>query len=242
MFSVKTDVKAWTRKMDKVNKELLPRAQVKMLNRACKAAHDQSIKNIKKDFTIRNTYTVRSIRFSPAKVRSSGVAGYAVTGSISPYLPIQEKGGIVRPKRKQIVGPTKKARGGQWGKPVKPKYRLSQMGKIGTRKGGGRMQPAGAKFFILHPGSASSGLNVRHTLKRYKKIKRGRKYWKYRLMQPAIFTREGGKLVKVRYIRKSSYRLKATHWHTNAVKKFGNKRVMGRIFVQEAKKQLGKVG
>ncbi len=38
-----------------------------------------------------------------------------------------------------------------------------------------------------------------------------------------------------------SYRLEPRHWHSEAVKKYGNKRVMGQVFVQEAKRQLGKV-
>ncbi len=214
--------------MNRVCKELLPKAQVATINRVAGVVHSRSIRNVKSMFTIRNVYTERSIRFSPAKVRSSGVAGYAITGSISPYLDIQEKGGTVRAKRKYIVGPTEFSRGGSHGSPIKRKYRLPKMGSIATRKGGGRMQPAGAKFFILRPGRKSSGYNVRAKSR-------------YRLRQSAIFTRDRGKLIKVRYLRKKSYRLKATHWHTEAVKKYGNKRVMGQVFVQEAKKQLGRV-
>ena len=201
--------------MNRVCKELLPKAQVATINRVAGVVHSRSIRNIKSMFTIRNVYTERSVKFSPAKVRSSGVAGYAITGSISPYLPLQETGGVVRARKKSIVGPTAFSRGGGHGKPVLPRYRLPKMGAIGMRKGRGRMQPARAKFFILRPGS--------------------------RLRQSAIFTREGGELIKVRYLRKRPYRVKATHWHSEAVKKYGNKRVMGQVFVQEAKKQLAKV-
>ena len=205
MFSVTTDVKAWTRKMDRVNKELLPRAQVATLNRACKAAHGRSIRNIKSDFTLRNQYTERSMKFSPAKVRSSGVAGYAVTGSISPYLPIQETGGVIRARRQRIPVPTLAGRRGKWRKPIPPALRMNRMGQIGTE---------GSKFFFLTSPGGKKG----------------------------IFTRKGKKkIVKVRDISRRSYRVRGTKWHSEAVGKYGNKRVMGQVFVQEAKRQLAKV-
>ncbi|MBW8003114.1 MAG: hypothetical protein FVQ80_14025 [Planctomycetes bacterium] len=209
MFSITTDVKSWTRKMNRVNKELLPRAQVATLNRVCKAAHGRSIRNIKSDFTLRNPYTLNSMRFSPAKVRSSGVAGYAVTGSISPYLPIQETGGVVRAKRKRIPVPTTEARGGRWSRPILPRYRLKPTTQIGRPgKSMYRTKRAIGKMFLLPSG---------------------------------IYIRKGKQLRMVRTLKYKSYRLKATHWHSEAVKKFGNKRVMGQVFVQEAKRQLGKV-
>ncbi len=191
--------------MNRVNKELLPRAQVGMLNRACKAAHGRSIRNIKSDFTLRNPYTLNSIKFSPAKVRSSGVAGYAVTGSKSPYLPIQETGGTIRAKKSKIPVPTLAGRRGKWRKPIPPALRMNRMGEIGTE---------GSKFFFLTSPGGKKG----------------------------IFTRKGKKkIVKVRDISRRSYRVRGTHWHSEAVKKFGNKRVMGQVFVQEAKKQLAKI-
>jgi hypothetical protein len=83
---------------------------------------------------------VRSIRFSPAKVRSSGAVGYSQTGSISPYLPTQEAGATIRARRRKIAIPTKAARtSGLKTKPVARRYRMNQIGRVGQ----------GSKFFFL---------------------------------------------------------------------------------------------
>ncbi len=217
MFSIKSDVKDWTRKMNRVNKELLPKAIVATVNRAGKAAHSRSIRNVKSMLTVRSSYTLGSMIFSPAKVRSSGVAGYAVTGSKSRYLPIQEKGGVVRARRKRIAVPTTFARGGSKRNVIQKEYKMRAMGQVAgfkqqyTKKG---RKKRGKGFFYL-PGRGGH--------------------------KPGIFIRQDGQLRMVRDLSLRRYRLKPTHWHTEAVKKYGNKRVMGQVFVQEAKRQLAKV-
>ena len=83
---------------------------------------------------------MRSLRFSPAKVRSSGQIGYAQVGTVSLYLPVQEMGGNIRARRRAIAIPTKAARtGGVKTGVVAMRYRMHKIGKIGK----------GGKFFFL---------------------------------------------------------------------------------------------
>ena len=204
MFSIKTDVKAWTRKMNRVNKELLPKAIVATVNRAGQAAHSRSIRNIKNMFTVRNPYTEGSMKFWPAKYRLGRSIDRinAITGSKSPYLPLQETGGVVRARRQRIPIPTTAARRGKTkAGVVAPAYRMSKIGQIGR----------GSKFFYM------------------------------RTRKPGIFTRRGKRLIMIRDLSLRSYRLERRPWHSEAVKKYGNKRVMGQVFVMEAKRQLAKV-
>jgi len=135
-----TSVRAYQRALQKYTKDGLPKAQAATINAVAKAAHNRSLRNVRERFTLRNRYTERSIRFSEARVRSSGRVGYAVTGSKSPYLPLQEKGGTVRARRRRIAIPTKAARtSGLKTKPVARRYRMNQIGPIGR----------GSKFFFL---------------------------------------------------------------------------------------------
>ncbi len=208
MFSVTTDVKSWTRKMNRVNKELLPKAMGNALNRACKAAHGRSIRNIKSDFTLRNQYTERSMKLQLSKYKPGRSIDRinATTGSKSSYLPIQETGGVIRARRQRIPVPTLAGRRGKWRKPIPPSLRMNRMGRIGM---------AGSKFFFMTSPGGKKGIFIR----------RGKK-----------------KIVKVRDISRRSYRVRGTKWHSEAVKKYGNRRVIGQLFIQEAKRQLGKVG
>jgi hypothetical protein len=135
-----TDYRAYSAALKRMGRELFPKAMAETLNVAGKITTTRSERNVRERFTLRNTYTVRSIRFSPAKVRSSGAVGYSQTGSISPYLPTQEAGATIRARRRKIAIPTKAARtSGLKTKPVARRYRMNQIGRVGQ----------GSKFFFL---------------------------------------------------------------------------------------------
>ncbi len=177
------------------------------MNRACNASHSRSIRNIKSDLILRNQYTERSMILWKSKYKPGRSIDRisATTGSKSPYLPLQETGGVVRAKKSKIPVPTLAGRRGKWRKPIPPSLRMNRMGAIGTE---------GSKFFFMKSPGGKKGIFYRKSKK---------------------------KIVKVRDISRRSYRIKATRWHSEAVKKFGNKRIMGQLFVQEAKRQLAKV-
>ena len=223
ILKVITDTRAYNAAMKHLTREQLPRAQVATINAVARVVNSAQGTNIKKDFVLRNQYTMRSLKISEAKVRSSGAVGYAEVGSISPYLPLQEEGGQRRPVRGHKVPlPTMASRGGNWSRPILPRFRLG----TGTMK---------RSMFILHPGTGAG--NRKQILNRP-----GQKYGKYRLTHSAIFMRQGKKLYKIRLLNEPSYRVKPTHWHTAAVKKFGTRHLMETVFVREARKIIGATG
>lgn len=182
--------------------EAFPKAMAATINTTAKAAHNRSLRNVRERFTIRNRYTERSIRFSGARVKSGGRFGYAITGSISPYMPLQETGGTVRARRQAIAIPTKAARtGGVKTGVVARRYRMDRIGRIG----------GGGKFFFLPT------------------------------RKPGLYTRKRGKLIMIRDISISKYRLKPTRWHGDAVDQFAKRSIMEAVFEREAKKQLGHI-
>lgn len=62
-----------------------------------------------------------------------------------------------------------------------------------------------------------------------------------RLKKPGIFTREGKRLIFVRDLSSTGYRLQPTRWHGEAVGKFAKRQLMNAIFIREARKQLGMI-
>lgn len=58
------------------------------------------------------------------------------------------------------------------------------------------------------------------------------------LTRPGMFIRKGRRIVKIRDLGDSSYTLKATHWHGDAVKKYGNYATMAEFFRRAAYRYL----
>lgn len=58
------------------------------------------------------------------------------------------------------------------------------------------------------------------------------------LERPGIFVRRGRRLVKVRDLGSSSYKLKATLWHSEAVKKYGTYQYEAGVFRRQAQRRL----
>ncbi len=218
MFSIKTDVKGYIKKMDKISKELLPKAIVATVNTAARGSHARAIKNIEKDFTLRNEYTRESLMIWQSKYKKGRSIDRinAQVGSISPYLPIQETGGVIRAKRRRIPVPTVFSRGGSKRSVIQKRFRLRAMGQVAgfkqqyTKKGNKRR---GKGFFFL-PGKGGH--------------------------KPGIFIRRAGgmQLRMVRDLSLRSYRLRPTRWHSKAVEYFSKRSTMERIFIHHAEKLL----
>jgi hypothetical protein len=58
--------------------------------------------------------------------------------------------------------------------------------------------------------------------------------------KPGIFRRIGGELIMVRDLSRHSYVIHPRHFHTEAVRQFGTRANLERIFIAEAKKAIGK--
>jgi hypothetical protein len=91
---------------------------------------------------LRNAYTERSIRYYKANPKADATKINAVTGSVQPYMALQEKGGYRRPKRgRKAPVATLVARGGSSTRTVRKKYAAGQLGEkqfVGKPRGWNR--------------------------------------------------------------------------------------------------------
>jgi len=141
-FSLKTDVAAFTRVLKRMGGDGYAKAAAAAVNAQAKAVHHRSLRNIRERMIIRNAYTERSVKFREARAKSGGRVGYAETGSISPYLPLQETGGVIRARRRRIPIPTTGVRRGKSKRGVViSTYRLNKFGRIGGQ---------GSKYFYMN--------------------------------------------------------------------------------------------
>jgi hypothetical protein len=209
------DVRALAKKLRAIAGPEFSEATAAALTRVAHAAHSQSLSNIRRDFTLRNKFTLGSMIFYKASPKKDPEKIDAITGSKSPYLPEQDEGGeaLTRAGKPALSMPSLASRRGSWQRPVTARYRLGQLGTVGRRRNG-KMTPNGAKFFWLSGGS---------------------------LTKPTLFTRQGKKLVKVR-LKTRPIHLKATHWHSSAVAKFGRPEVMSAAWGKELSVRLAKLG
>ena len=202
MFSYEADIKKYNKTLRKLSREAIPRAIAATLNRQATITKDRAIANMKKKLTIRTPYTLKSMRISESRPKPNIGAMYSKTGTISPYLPLQETGGVVRARRQRIPIPTTAARRGKSRAGViAPQFRMSKIGQVGR----------GSKFFYM------------------------------RLRKPGIFTRKGKRLIMIRDLSVSSYRIEPTGWFSEAVKKYHNRRFLEKVYVMEAKKEIVRI-
>ena len=194
MFSAFMDQAKWREAMNDALRRGFPQVISETLTQAARIADKAQRENLRRDFTLRNQYTEGSLFMWPAKPGPIARIN-AVVGTRSPYLPIQETGGVEKAKGKSIAMPTIAGRGGDKRAVIPKMFSIPAMGQIGgtTQKmtrGGKRIRGKG--FFIMPAGPV--------------------------LKQPAIFFRRGAGLLKVRLLGHREQRVKATHWHTDAVK------------------------
>ena len=214
LIEFRAEVKAWAKQLSRVEGDLAL-AAAEMLNTVGGFAHAQSLKNIRKDFTIRNRYTEGSMRAYPVNYRKSNGAFREVskmryiTGTVSAYLPLQETGGTQRAKKKAIAMPTLQGRGGSASRAIPRSLQLRTLGD---------------RAFVLKP-SASGAPRMRKG-----------KPVPYTLDKAAIFVRKGRKLVKLRLVDEKTQKVKATRWHLSAMQKWGTWPQMQKAYTQAAKR------
>lgn len=138
-FRIFTDAGDFERKLKRMSKEAFPKAVAATLTTLGRAAHNRSIRNIKQKMIVRNQYTERSMKFYKASPLKSFDRMNAVTGSISPYLPIQDTGGTVRGKGGRVPIPSNALRGPDRRKVIPARFRMRRLGRLGA---------PGSKFFV----------------------------------------------------------------------------------------------
>jgi hypothetical protein len=155
-FKVDVDTRAYMNAMKLLGQEVLPEVVAETLNQTAEAVTKESLRNVKKRMIVRTKFTINSLTRAGArpyralnKARGRNVQRmFSRAGSISPYLGIQDTGGVQRPESGQRVPiPTLQARTGRSiQKSIARRYNLGSMGNIGsdgrffigTPKGGGR--------------------------------------------------------------------------------------------------------
>ena len=138
---------SYTRQMRKLGSEAIQEAVAETINNVASYAHVEQQKTVRRDFTVRTPYTINSFKYYKASPKANINKINAVTGTVSPYLPIQETGGTVRPKSGSHVPiPTLKARGGRIQNSIRRKYYAGTSNKnifVGKPKPKGGSRPAG---------------------------------------------------------------------------------------------------
>ena len=98
------------------------------LNQVAGFAHYASQKNLRTKFTLRNRYVEGGLKFWKANPKTKIEKINAVTGSITPFMGMQEEGGIRKPKKgKSLAIPTLRARGGNKASRIKKRYYAGQL-------------------------------------------------------------------------------------------------------------------
>lgn len=205
MIRMTTDTRQLKRQLQKYGDKVLPETVAATINVVATSAHNRSIHNIKKNLTLRNPYTLKSMRYYKASPRTDLRRIDAITGSISHYLPIQDTGGRIHAKRGRIAIPTKESRTAKSkARVVARRFRLDRLGQIGS---GG--------LFIARSRRGKLGIFLRKKLRKKRVV------------------------IMLRDLSIKTRRIKPTHWHTEAVKKFATHRLMTTIFAREARKRMG---
>jgi len=101
-------------------------------------------RNIKKEMIVRTPYTTKSLRTFKASPSRPIERQDAVSGAVSPYLPIQDEGGTIKARKQRIAVPTNRVRGKDRKRKVSGRYKIEAMkgksfvmgpGKLRTRAG-----------------------------------------------------------------------------------------------------------
>jgi hypothetical protein len=121
----------WTKyekQLKKLGEKVYPIVIAETLNQVAGFAHYASQKNLRQKFTLRNKYVENGLKFWKANPKTNIDKINAVTGSITPFMDVQETGGIRKPKKgKSLPIPTLRARGGNKSSRIKKRYYAGQL-------------------------------------------------------------------------------------------------------------------
>jgi hypothetical protein len=191
------EFKAYKRKMERMAADALPRAIAGALTQAAVSATTRSKRNVRETMTLRNQYTERSVRYYKASPKKQIRQINSVTGSVSPYMGLQDSGGYRLPKRGRAAPvATLSARGGNRTAVVRKRYRAGTLGPgqfIGQPQGG---RPVGV----------------------YERFQKNRR------------------LRMIRNLSEEKVVVHPTHWHRDAVQRYGRRDYIEAAFVREAKR------
>jgi len=143
-----SEYREYKKKLLALGEEYLPAAIAEAVNQVAGFAHVQQQRNVKATFIVRSPFTLGSFKFWKASPKKNIAKINAVTGSVSPYLPVHEAGGKIAAKRTYVPIPTLAARGGNIQSKIKPRYYAGKLGPnqfVGAPRGlvKGKARPFG---------------------------------------------------------------------------------------------------
>lgn len=154
-FKAEVDTRSYIAAMRMLGKDILPQVVADTLNETADAVTRRSLRYLNRRLTVRTKFTTNSLTRAGARPykalnRARGKnmrAMYSRAGSISPYLGVQDYGGVKHPRRgNRVPIPTVQTRTGRnLSKSIATRYNLGRMGDIardgryfiGRPKGGG---------------------------------------------------------------------------------------------------------
>lgn len=143
MIRITSNSKQYLKELAKVEKGL-ERCAARTLTATAQAVTTRSERNIRRDMIVRGTYTTKSLKTYKAGETKPLAKMNSVAGTISDYLPVHDKGGKVKARKKRIAVPTNKVRGKNRKRRVPTRYRLDKMsGAFILRQNGGKLKRPG---------------------------------------------------------------------------------------------------
>lgn len=127
-------IKKLERDLKLMKSKALPYATRSTLNSMAFFARKEAQANIKEKMTLRNTFTVNSVRVDQARGLNISTQE-AVVGSIAPYMDDQEFGGVKRRRRGRSVSIPTAASAGQSGARTRLPRAAYKIGAIALRSG-----------------------------------------------------------------------------------------------------------
>lgn len=211
------DLKSLAKKLRLLSGPEFSQATAATLNRITSGVNGGQRINIKREFTLRNKFTLGSLMVFKATPKADANKINSLVGSKSPYLDDHEGGGTPKTRRGKdaVAMPSKASRRGNWGRPITARARMDKIRVIGHRGRDGRMTPRGTPYFFLEGG---------------------------RMKNKTLFERRGRRLVRLRVITKGPVHFKASHWHTEATGKYGRPALVSAAYQVELARGLTKLG
>jgi hypothetical protein len=140
MFRVTNNSREYLRELAKVEKGL-QRAAAGALNAVSGAAASRQAANVRRTMIVRGQYTEKSLVHYKAGESKPLAKQNAIVGTKSPYLPVHDKGGRIKARKRVIAVPTNRVRGKDRRKKVPSRYRIDKMaGAFVLRPNGGRLK------------------------------------------------------------------------------------------------------
>lgn len=134
-----SNAETYIRALRMMNREALPRAVAESLNAPAEAIEKEAKRNVERRLTVRTKFTTNSIRQDRHARGNNFARMHSRVGTLSPYLPIQDEGGVIEADRDKLPLPTLAARTGRNPrKSIARRYAMNRLGEFGS----------GGRFFI----------------------------------------------------------------------------------------------